>query len=70
MPRRCGALKLLSVGGEGAGRLLVHSKRDPGRMRRSTRRVSGPKLAAVNIRCLEDIDLDAVPVQHYDGRSK
>lgn len=28
----------------------------------------GNRMAAVNIRCLEDIDLDSVPVQHYDGR--
>ncbi len=30
---------------------------------------SGHKMAAINIRCLEDIDLDSVPVQHFDGRS-
>lgn len=30
---------------------------------------SGHKVAAINIRCLEGIDLDAVPVQHFDGRS-
>jgi hypothetical protein len=30
----------------------------------------GNRMAAVNIRCLEDIALDAVPVQHFDGRSK
>ena len=29
----------------------------------------GNAMAAVNIRCIEGIDLDAVPVQHYDGRS-
>ena len=29
----------------------------------------GNKIAAINIRCLEDIDLDSIPVQHYDGRS-
>jgi hypothetical protein len=29
----------------------------------------GNAIAAVNIRCLEGIDLDAVPAQHYDGRS-
>lgn len=29
----------------------------------------GNAIAAVNIRCLEGIDLGAVPVQHYDGRS-
>jgi hypothetical protein len=30
----------------------------------------GNAMAAINIRCLTDIDLDAVPVHHYDGRSK
>ena len=30
----------------------------------------GNAMAAINIRCLEDIDLDAIPVQHYDGRSR
>jgi len=29
----------------------------------------GRAMAAVNIRCLEDIDLAAVPVRHFDGRS-
>ena len=29
----------------------------------------GNKFIAVNIRCLENVDIDAVPVQHYDGRS-
>ena len=29
----------------------------------------GNAMAAVNIRCLEDIDLAAVPVQHFDGRA-
>jgi hypothetical protein len=32
----------------------------------------GPKgepTVAINIRCLEDIDLDRVPVTHFDGRS-
>lgn len=29
----------------------------------------GNDIVAVNIRCLEGFDLDAVPVQHYDGRS-
>ena len=29
----------------------------------------GNAMAAVNIRCIEDIDLDAVPVTHFDGRS-
>jgi len=30
----------------------------------------GNPMAAINIRCLEDLDLDSVPVQHFDGRSK
>ncbi|WP_457425892.1 GFA family protein [Roseateles sp. P5_E7] len=30
----------------------------------------GSAMAAVNIRCIEGIDLGAVPVHHYDGRSK
>jgi hypothetical protein len=25
--------------------------------------------AAINLRCLEDFDLDSVPVTHFDGRS-
>lgn len=29
----------------------------------------GNRIAAVNIRCLEGVDLDAIPVQHYDGRA-
>lgn len=29
----------------------------------------GNAMVAVNIRCLEGIDLEAVPVHHYDGRS-
>lgn len=29
----------------------------------------GNQTAAVNIRCLEDIDLEAIPVTHFDGRS-
>jgi hypothetical protein len=28
----------------------------------------GNEMAAINIRCIEDIDLDAIPVQKYDGR--
>lgn len=27
------------------------------------------RMAYVNLRCLEDIDIDSIPVQHYDGRS-
>jgi hypothetical protein len=30
----------------------------------------GDAVAAVNIRCIEGIDLAAVPVHHFDGRSK
>lgn len=29
----------------------------------------GNRMAAVNIRCLEDVDVEPVPVQHFDGRS-
>jgi len=27
------------------------------------------RMAAINVRCLADIDLASVPVQHFDGRS-
>lgn len=30
----------------------------------------GHAIAAVNIRCLEGVDLAAIPVQNFDGRSK
>ena len=30
---------------------------------------AGKRMAAINIRCLEGIDLDKIPVQHFDGRS-
>ncbi len=30
---------------------------------------SGQAMAAINIRCLEDIDLSSIPVTHYDGKS-
>ena len=30
----------------------------------------GNRMAAINIRCLEGIDLAAIPVQHFDGRSR
>jgi len=30
---------------------------------------TGKPMAAINIRCLEGIDLETVPVQHFDGRS-
>lgn len=29
----------------------------------------GNATAAINIRCLENFDLESVPVQHFDGRS-
>lgn len=29
----------------------------------------GEAMAAVNIRCIEGIDLDSVPVKHFDGRA-
>ena len=29
----------------------------------------GNRMASINIRCLEGIDLAAVPVKHFDGRS-
>ena len=30
---------------------------------------SGEAMAAINLRCIEGIDLQAIPVTHYDGRS-
>ena len=30
----------------------------------------GNRMAAVNIRCLKGIDLDEIPVNHFDGRSR
>lgn len=30
----------------------------------------GEKMAAINVRCVENIDLENVPVTHYDGRGK
>jgi hypothetical protein len=29
----------------------------------------GNRTAAINIRCLEGVDLSAIPVQNFDGRS-
>lgn len=29
----------------------------------------GNAMAAINLRCVENIDLSTIPVQHYDGRS-
>lgn len=31
---------------------------------------NGNRIAAVNIRCLENLDLATVPVKNFDGRSK
>jgi hypothetical protein len=30
---------------------------------------SGEMMAAINVRCIEGIDLDSVPVKHFDGRA-
>lgn len=30
---------------------------------------NGDAMAAINLRCIEGIDLEAIPVTHYDGRS-
>ena len=30
----------------------------------------GNAMASINVRCLEDIDLAAIPVTHFDGRSR
>jgi hypothetical protein len=29
----------------------------------------GNRMAAINIRCLEGVDLENIPLQHFDGRS-
>lgn len=29
----------------------------------------GQAMAAINMRCVDDVDLDAIPVRHYDGRA-
>ena len=29
----------------------------------------GREMAAVNVRCLDDVDLDALPIKHFDGAS-
>jgi hypothetical protein len=29
----------------------------------------GNRMAAINIRCLENLNLESVPVKHFDGRS-
>ena len=30
---------------------------------------AGSKMAAINIRCVENLDLSSIPVKHFDGRS-
>lgn len=30
---------------------------------------SGQAMVAINLRCIEGIDLDALPVKHFDGRA-
>ncbi len=30
----------------------------------------GKRMAAINIRCLEDVAIESIPIQHFDGRSK
>lgn len=30
----------------------------------------GNDMAAINIRCLDEVDVEAIPVSHFDGRSK
>ncbi len=30
---------------------------------------SGNRIAAINVRCLEDVDFASLPVNHFDGRS-
>jgi hypothetical protein len=29
----------------------------------------GTKMCAINLRCLTDVELDRLPVQHFDGKS-
>ena len=30
----------------------------------------GNRMCAINVRCLEGIDLDSIPVSHFDGRAR
>ena len=30
---------------------------------------AGNKMPAINIRCVENLDLSSIPVKHFDGRS-
>lgn len=29
----------------------------------------GMPMAAINVRCVDDVDIDVLPVKHYDGRA-
>ncbi|AOJ76023.1 GFA family protein [Burkholderia ubonensis] len=31
---------------------------------------NGTEMVCINVRCLEDVDPDVLPVTHYDGRSR
>ena len=31
---------------------------------------AGNRMAAINVRCLEGVDFSALPVKHFDGRSR
>jgi hypothetical protein len=31
---------------------------------------SGEAMAAINIRCIDEIDLESIPVSHFDGRAR
>jgi hypothetical protein len=37
--------------------------------RERLRLVSGKPMAAINVRCLEGVELASLPVKHFDGRS-
>ncbi len=30
---------------------------------------TGQEMVAINVRCLDDVDLDKLTVKHFDGRS-
>ena len=51
--------------------LCYHPEFKPhGSCKLCTVQVDGKPMAAVNIRCLEDVDIASIPVTHYDGRPK
>jgi hypothetical protein len=31
---------------------------------------SGNQMAAINVRCLEEVDISAIPVKHFNGRAR